>query len=73
MSVKRRVFSALDGLIKCDRAIVFLWYLVLLLCIVEATKPAGICAMNGCSCVVQAHRWVMIKCAFSKEQVNART
>jgi len=75
MSVKRRVFSALDGLIKCDRAIVcsmFLWYLAFLLCIVEATKP-GICVMKGCNCTVKAHRWVNIKCVFSKEQARSRS
>jgi len=75
MSVKRRVFSALDGLIKCDRAIVcsmFLWYLAFLLCVVEATKP-GICVMNGCNCTVKAHRWVNIKCVFSKEQARSRS
>ncbi|XP_077271559.1 uncharacterized protein LOC143902479 isoform X1 [Temnothorax americanus] len=69
MSVKRRVFSALDGLVKCDRAIVcsvFLWHLAFLLCI-EAGKP-GICAMNGCNCTVMAHTWINIKCVFSKEQ-----
>ncbi|XP_011880987.1 PREDICTED: uncharacterized protein LOC105569265 [Vollenhovia emeryi] len=69
MSVKRRVFSALDGLVKCDRAIVcsvFLWYLAFLLCI-EATTP-GICVKNGCNCTVMAHRWVNIKCVFSKEE-----
>ncbi|XP_024873519.1 uncharacterized protein LOC112455675 [Temnothorax curvispinosus] len=69
MSVKRRVFSALDGLVKCDRAIVcsvFLWHLAFLLCI-EAAKP-GICAMNGCNCTVMAHTWINIKCVFSKEQ-----
>lgn len=71
MSVKRRVFSALDGLIKCDRAIVcsmFLWYLAFLLCTVEAADHPGICAMAGCSCTVKAHHWVNIKCVFSKEQ-----
>lgn len=71
MSVKRRVFGALDGLVKCDRAIVwsmFLWCLAFLLCI-EATKP-GICVMDGCNCTVKAHRWVNIKCVFSKEQAR---
>lgn len=77
MSAKRRVLNALDGLIiKCDRGIVcwvfLLWYLAFLPCIVEATKP-GICAMNGCNCTVKAHRWINVKCVFSKEQVNART
>lgn len=70
MSAKRRVFSALDGLVKCDRAIVcsmFLWYLAFLPCIAEANKP-GICAMNGCNCTVKAHRWISVKCVFSKEQ-----
>ncbi|XP_012530069.2 uncharacterized protein LOC105833138 [Monomorium pharaonis] len=72
MSVERgKVFSAaLDGLAKCDRAIVcsvLLWYLAFLLCIVEATKP-GICAMKGCNCTVKAHRWINIKCVFSEEQ-----
>lgn len=73
MSGGRRVFNALDGLIKCDGVIVcsvFLWYLALLPCIVEAVQP-GICAMDGCNCTVQAHRWVTVKCVFSKEQVNA--
>ncbi|XP_029671224.1 uncharacterized protein LOC115240297 [Formica exsecta] len=72
MSAKRRVLNALDGLIiKCDRGIVcwvfLLWYLAFLPCIVEATKP-GICAMNGCNCTVKAHRWINVKCVFSKEQ-----
>lgn len=72
MSAKRRVSSGLNGLvIKCDRGIVclvfLLWYLAFLPCIVEATK-AGICAMNGCNCTTQAHRWINVKCVFSKEQ-----
>jgi hypothetical protein len=50
----------------------FLWYLAFLPCIAEASKP-GICAMNGCNCTVKAHRWINVKCVFSKEQVNART
>jgi len=49
----------------------FLWYLAFLPCIAEASKP-GICAMNGCNCTVKAHRWINVKCVFSKEQVNAR-
>lgn len=68
MSAKRRVSSGL--VIKCDRGIVcsvfLLWYLVFLPCIVEA--KAGICVMTGCICTVQAHRWINVKCVFSKEQ-----
>ncbi|KAL0130976.1 hypothetical protein PUN28_002515 [Cardiocondyla obscurior] len=69
MRVKRRAFSILDRSIKCDRVIVcsvFIWHFAFLLCI-EATKP-GICVMNGCNCTVMAHRWVNIKCVFSKDQ-----
>ncbi|XP_012227912.1 uncharacterized protein [Linepithema humile] len=72
MSSKGRALGALDGLIKCDRVIVcsmFLWYLAFLhrSCIVEANKP-GICAMSGCNCTVKAHRWINVKCVFSREQ-----
>ena len=33
------------------------------------TKPAGICAMDGCNCTVKAHHWVFVKCVFSDHQV----
>lgn len=45
-----------------------LWYLAFLPCVVEANRPPGICAMKGCNCTVKAHRWINVKCVFSKEQ-----
>lgn len=75
MSVKRKVFSALDRLVKCNCMIMrsmFLWYLAFLPCVMEATYP-GICAMDGCKCTPKAVRWVSVKCVFTKEQVNATT
>nr|XP_003704708.2 PREDICTED: uncharacterized protein LOC100882408 isoform X1 [Megachile rotundata] len=69
MNARRRVFSGLHGL-KCDRAIVwsvFLWCLLFLPGGVESAPP-GICAMDGCNCTVKAHRWINVKCVFSRDQ-----